>query len=545
MQDYAELSVLLVDPNTGMRASLRNMLNQSGITRIDDAVSSATAIRQLGKKHYDLVLCEYDLGNGSGDNGQDGQQLLEDLRHHKLISQWTIFIMLTSEGVYGKVVSAAELLPNDYILKPFTVDVLMQRIGRAVGRRAAFLPVYERIDLGLVREAIAATTTGEANHPRHATDFARLRAELHFEQGELSDAELAYETILAGRPIGWAHLGLARCQFAAQRFEDAMATLDKLLSQNPKYMAAYDLLAHTHEALGQAVHAKKVLEDAVAISPHMVSRLRHLGTVAYETGDIGMAEKAFKQVVAKAKYSEFRNPEDHVNLVKTLVKKGDVSQASGVLRDLERSLRGNANTDICRAISAALLLDLSGNATAAASELSAAAGAVALSKGLSSQLKLGLVQNCLKHKLDKEAAGVVIDMMNDPDSGLSMEQAVGVFEQAGRHDLGRGVGEQISNQVEELLEDAASQLDRGEHRAAVGTLGLALRKTPGNLHVLYATTSAILRQLNELGWEAPLGEQAAHLLERLRRTDGANPEFETLLQQYNATQRKYGISTTA
>jgi hypothetical protein len=30
-------------------------------------------------------------------------------------------------------------------------------------------------------------------------------------------------------------------------------------------------------------------------------------------------------VVAKAKYSEFRDPEDHVNLVKTLVKKGDAA----------------------------------------------------------------------------------------------------------------------------------------------------------------------------------------------------------------------------
>ncbi|KQX01313.1 transcriptional regulator [Massilia sp. Root418] len=545
MQDYAELSVLLVDPNPGMRASLRNMLNQSGITRIDDAVSSGTAIRQLGKKNYDLVLCEYDLGSGSSDNGQDGQQLLEDLRHHKLIGPWTIFIMLTSEGVYGKVVSAAELLPSDYILKPFTVEVLLQRIAKAVGRRTAFLPIYEKITQGDMRGAIAASTAAEANHPRHATDFARLRAELHFAEGQLAEAELAYHTILAGRPIGWAHLGLARCQFAGQRYDDALLTLDKLLSQNPKYMAAYDLLARTHEAMGQAVQAKKVLEDAVAISPHMVSRLRHLGTVAYETGDIGMAEKAFKQVVAKAKYSEFRDPEDHVNLVRTLVKKGDASQASGVIRDLERSLRGNANTEVCRAISAALLLDLTGNDTAAATELSNAVAAVTQAKGLSSPLKLNLVQSCLKHKLDKDAAGVVIDMMNDSESGLSMEQAVGVFEQAGRHDLARGIGEQITHQVEELLESAAGHLEQGDHRAAVSSLNMALRKSPGNLAVLYATTSAMLRQLDELGWEAPLAEQAGHLLQRLGRIDSGNPDYDTLVQQYSATQRKYGISTTA
>jgi DNA-binding response OmpR family regulator len=45
--------------------------------------------------------------------------------------------MLTSEGVYGKVISAAELSPTDYILKPFTADALLQRIARrALERRA-------------------------------------------------------------------------------------------------------------------------------------------------------------------------------------------------------------------------------------------------------------------------------------------------------------------------------------------------------------------------------------------------------------------------
>ncbi len=543
MQEFSELSVLIVDPNPGMRASLHGMLGQSAITKVDYAISSGTAIRQLAKKTYDIVLCEYDLGSGS-DNGQDGQQLLEDLRHHKLIGQWAIFIMLTSEGVSSKVVSAAELTPTDYILKPFTIEVLLQRINRAVGRRSAFLPIYQMIDLGEAREAISACSAAEAKHPRYATDFARLRAELHFRQGELVEAELIYHTILAGRPIGWAHLGLARCQFQLQRYDEAQLTLDKLLAQNPQFMAAYDLLARTHEAMGQTVQAKKVLEDAVAISPHMVRRLRHLGEVAYETGDIGVAEKAFKQVVAKAKYSEFRDPEDHVNLVKTLVKKGDANQASGVIRDLERSLRGNANTEACRAISTAWLLEMTGNGNAAATELSTAVTAIGLAKGLSSQLKIGLVHSCLKYRLDKDAADVVIDMMNE-DSDFSMEQAVDVFERAGRHDLARGVGEQISLQVDELLEDAAVKLEQGDHRAAVSALNIALRKAPGKLPVLYAASAAILRQLDELGWEAPLGEQAGVLLERLRRLDPVNPELDTLLAQYAGTQRKYGISTVA
>lgn len=64
MHDNSNLSVLVIDPNPGMRGSLQNMLVQSNITKIEFAVSSGTAIRQLSKRSFDIVLCEYDLGSG-------------------------------------------------------------------------------------------------------------------------------------------------------------------------------------------------------------------------------------------------------------------------------------------------------------------------------------------------------------------------------------------------------------------------------------------------------------------------------------------------
>lgn len=546
MAEYSDLSVLIVDPNPGMRGNLHNMLSQSSITKIDYAVSSGTAIRQLSKKPFDLILCEYDLGNGSGEaNGQDGQQLLEDLRHHKLISPWTIFIMLTSEGEYSKVIGAAELTPTDYVLKPFTVDALLQRIRRAVERRAAFMPVYQLVEFGNPRKALAQAKTSEEKNPRYAIEFARLRAELLFSLDELAEAELIYQWILMTRPVAWAHLGLARCRYGLQKFIEAQETLQELLEQNPRYMAAYDLLARTHESLGQQEAAKKILEDAVAISPHMVRRLRHLGEVAFETGDVSAAEKAFKQVVAKAKYSEFRDPEDHVKLVKALVKKGDANQASGVIRDMERSLRSSPNVDVCRAVAASLVQQMSGNLNAAASELNNAVNAVAGSRGLSTGLKLGLVQSCLDVKLDQAASDLMLNLMNDTESGVSMDDAVQVFEKAGRHDLAQGMGEQIKIQVDELIAHASEQRRHGDLRAAVDTLNAGLRKAPGNMALLPAAASAILKQLDDLGWEAPLAEQAQFMLDRMRRLDPEHPSLEALMAQYQHTQRKYGISAVA
>ena len=93
------------------------------------------------------------------------------------------------------------------------------------------------------------------------------------------------------------------------------------------------------------------------------------------------------------------------------------------------------------------------------------------------------------------------------------------------------------------MQDAASKSESGELKGAVFVLRQALRKTPGNLPVLFASVDAILRQLNMLGWEAPLAEQAQHQMQVIRKIDPRHPKLESLKQQYAATQHKYGIAT--
>jgi DNA-binding NtrC family response regulator len=156
MNELDGLNALIIEPHAGMRATIHNMLTMCGLSKVDHAGSSNQAVKHLGLKQYDLVLCEYAL-----EGGQDGQQLLEDVRHHKLMPLATMFFMVTAEGDYGKVVSAAELGPTDYILKPFTADRLLERIARALDKRNVFLPVYELMESGNQREAIDLCIAGE------------------------------------------------------------------------------------------------------------------------------------------------------------------------------------------------------------------------------------------------------------------------------------------------------------------------------------------------------------------------------------------------
>lgn len=527
---------MIVEPHSGMRMSVHNMLNQCGITKIDHAVSSGTAIRPLRSKSYDLILCEYDLGDG-----QDGQQLLEDLRHNKLIPLWTVFIIVTAERAYEKVVSAAELAPTDYILKPFTADMLMDRIARAIEKRSAFLPAYHLMEHGNLHDAIDICKVGEGKYPRYAVDFMRLRAELHVILGEAAAAEKIYQDLLETKAVAWARLGLAKTLFMQDKFGEAEMLLATLVQESSQYMDAYDWLAKTHEAMDQFAEAKEVLTNAVAISPHAVRRLRKLGDVALETGDIETAERSFQKVVSKAKYSEFRDPEDHVRLVRTLVKKGDTDQAASVIRDLDRSLGGLDKTPACRALSSALLQTELGNDDRAAEELSAAVAACRDTIGISNDMKMVLAENCLHHDLDDGASEVMRDVMSNAADDTALAKAMNVFEQAGRKELAEQVVKESRRQVVELVSTGAEKARQGDYQGAVELMTAAVHKLPDNPQVVFNAAVAVLKYLENIGWDQKLGDKMRGYIESARRLDPNNPRLAPLAELYQGILKKYGI----
>jgi tetratricopeptide (TPR) repeat protein len=534
MNELDGLSALIIEPHAGMRTSLHNMLNLCGLTKIFDAASANQAVKQLDLKNFDLVLCEYDL-----EGGQDGQQLLEDLRHNKLISMSTMFFMVTGEGAYGKVVSAAELAPTDYILKPFTADRLLERIARALEKRNIFMPVYQLMDEGSQREAIEACLEGERANPRHVVDFMRLRAELHMFLGEPDQAEPIYQRLFEAKAIAWARLGLAKTLFVRQRFEEAREMLEELVEANKNFVDAYDWLARTHAAVGAMDQAQAVLVEAVAVSPHVVRRLRRLGEAALEAGDTDTAEKALKQVVSKAKYSEFRDPEDHVKLIQTLLKKGDPVQAAAVVRDLDRSLGGQKNSAVCSAIASSLVHEYTGNEARLNESLIAALAACRDAPGLSAATKLELARACLQNDMEEGASEVVRDVMRNAPNNAAVLKAMGVLEAAGRPELARALAQESRQEVIDLVALGAAKAREGDYAGAVALMAEAVAKLPDNPQVAFNAALAVLKSLQHLGWDERLGQQALQLIGSVRRLDPANPKLPALAGLHQQILKKY------
>src|ERR1700743_262203 len=161
--------VILADHHAHTRTALREMVSTLGATTIINSADAGDVLRQVKARQIDVILCDYPL-----DGVADGQQLLEELRHDRLIPLATIFMMITGERSYKKVVAAAEFAPDDYLIKPFTANQLLERLGRVSEKKQAFSPAYTMIETGRAGDALTECVRIKTALPHYAADALRL-----------------------------------------------------------------------------------------------------------------------------------------------------------------------------------------------------------------------------------------------------------------------------------------------------------------------------------------------------------------------------------
>lgn len=524
MSELARLSALIIETNPGMRTQLRNMLADFGINNVHLAVSAGAAVRTLREARFDIILCEYHLGTG-----QDGQHLLEDLRLHEVIPLETLFLMVTGERQYERVVSAAELVPNDYILKPFAADTLRVRLERALDEREAFLPAYRAISQGDLAEAIARCATGAAQRAHYRVDFMRLRAELLLRIGRADEAQTLYRQILDVRSLPWARLGLAKTYCMQRDYATAEGILAPLVDECEQFMEAYDWLARAREGGGKPKAARDALNAAATISPHRITRLRKLGELSLSLGDGEAAERIISEVVRKGKYSDFRDPEDHVRLVQAQISNKHFDEASATIRDLEKSMAGLPKTQLCSALSSALVHSGSGNTDRAREVLQNAIDKHGIANtDLSLDLRQELVKACFDNQLEAQGQQMVLDILRNAADDQTIQSTREILRTRGRAQLSEELEQRTHQEVKQLIATGAAKAQAGDFDGAVAEMLAAVRKMPGNTHVLFNAALALLRHIEHKGWNERFAAQARALIERVRKQDPGNIRLPAL-----------------
>jgi two-component system, chemotaxis family, chemotaxis protein CheY len=126
MPAASSLSVLVVDDQMTIRSLVRSGLQQIGISNIEEAADGEQGLRNLIARPVSLVITDFNMPK------LDGLGLLRAVRAHPPISK-TAVIMLTGRADKELVQRAVQFGVNNYLVKPFTVGTLKDKIEAVVG----------------------------------------------------------------------------------------------------------------------------------------------------------------------------------------------------------------------------------------------------------------------------------------------------------------------------------------------------------------------------------------------------------------------------
>ena len=115
------MNILIVDDYKTMLRIIRNLLKQLGFNNVDEATDGSMALQKLRDKDYGLVISDWNM------EPMTGIQLLREVRADSKLKNLP-FIMITAESKTENVVAAKEAGVNNYIVKPFTPQILKEKI---------------------------------------------------------------------------------------------------------------------------------------------------------------------------------------------------------------------------------------------------------------------------------------------------------------------------------------------------------------------------------------------------------------------------------
>jgi two-component system, chemotaxis family, chemotaxis protein CheY len=127
--DY-RMKVLVVDDFATMRKIVRNILKQIGFENIIEAEDGNAALRMIKNESVGLVVTDWNMPNMSG------LGLLQEIRQNPDTSKLPV-LMVTAEGLKENVMEAVKAGVNNYVVKPFTAEVLQEKIETIFKKQAS------------------------------------------------------------------------------------------------------------------------------------------------------------------------------------------------------------------------------------------------------------------------------------------------------------------------------------------------------------------------------------------------------------------------
>ncbi len=114
--------ILIIDDDVDMGTLLKRFLNKHSY-EVETAINGNKGLAKFNEEHFDIVLCDYRLGD------KDGREILQKIKELKPA---TVVIIITGYSDLKTAVDVIKMGAFDYITKPLIPDEVINVIERAI-----------------------------------------------------------------------------------------------------------------------------------------------------------------------------------------------------------------------------------------------------------------------------------------------------------------------------------------------------------------------------------------------------------------------------
>ncbi|USX27596.1 response regulator [Oxalobacteraceae bacterium OTU3CINTB1] len=526
--DWAEKRYLLVDDFVGIRQLLRESLRNLGAKHIDQAASGGEAIVLLSKTRYDVVMCDYNLGDG-----KNGQQVLEEARLRNLMLPSSVWLMVSAEKSVESVMGAAEHQPDAYIIKPITEGVLLTRLNRVWNKKQIFREIDQAFADKDYLRAARLCEEQIALYPLHEIDLQRMKATLLLKSGVPEQARAVYEKVLEERDYNWARCGLGKIRMSAGEVEAAQQMFQAVIADNRFYIDAFDQLALSFQQQGKHEEAFGVLEKAAKLSPNSVPRQRAFGQTALKLGNIPVAEKAFRKCIEMGEYSVAKTVDAYFGLARVCGQKNDTKEAIRLLNAAVHQFGGDQVT-LRAKITEGLVYHESGDyrrARKSGDELEAMLADETKQRPDSTTcLDMATLLFAVGVK-DAPVTLLCYVARNNHDNAALLEDVQKIFDKARMGDEGTELIKASRQEAADMMNKGVLLWKTGKLIEAVEWMRVARKALPHNMRILFNSAQILISQLHQTGYVRELAEEAIGVLMHVDAIAPGQLRFAQLMEQ--------------
>ena len=230
--------ILVVDDEPGMRLGLKKVLKKEGYT-VETADDGEKALARLSEESFDAIVTDLRMPK------RDGMSVLE---HARTLEPQPLVFMITAYGDVPTAVKAMQAGATDFIMKPFKIDDVRERVRTALLKR----------ELG---EELGEDESGAPESEAPAAEVAAVPESAELDSAELDSVFADFPEIIGRSP----------------QLAKALKTVRKIARTRCTVL----ILGETgtgKELIAQALHRlsprneKAFIATANAVSPTLVER---------------------------------------------------------------------------------------------------------------------------------------------------------------------------------------------------------------------------------------------------------------------------------